>query len=179
MAETATYGRRPGRGRLRDRTCGGSVRRDACPGDAACSGGNDPTKDLSKPQAREATACLVNKERRADNLKQEDALESAAQKHNEEMADRGQLSHQFPGEPALDKRVKNAGYYRGGKNGSSGETVALNAETATPRQVVDQLLNSAEHRDILFNRRYEHIGVGVSTRDGRAFYTIVVAFRRG
>lgn len=152
----------------------------AAPEDAAarCKFANTKTHRLAKPQARKAIRCVVNRERSARNLRPRPKLKEAAQAHTRYMRKHNCFSHQCPGEPALETRVRRAGYLRGARTYNLGEVVARNRARATPRAIVRQLMGSPGHRQQLMSSSFRHIGVGVSARDGTSLYTIVLGRKR-
>ncbi len=106
-------------------------------------------------------------------LKDPATLRKAARTHTALMIRRGELSHQLSGEPALDKRVAQAGYQRARK---VGEVIAMGART--PKQVLRLWLASPPHRAVLLDCSFKAMGAGVQ-RDarGQRWWTVVVAAR--
>ena len=143
----------------------------ATDGDAAASADR-----LGSPATmRQRVVTLTNNRRRnhdCDNLRRNDALDRAAQRHTRKMANRETLSHQLPGEPSLGVRVRRAGY-----NWTAvGENVA--AGYPTPRSVVRAWMGSEGHRRNILNCRYRHIGVGYAVSDrGTPYWTQVFGRR--
>ena len=68
------------------------------------------------------------------------------------------LSHQCPGELALEGRVKRTGYSR---SPYVGEVIVAYPAIATPRDIVKAWMNSRVHRDIILTRSFKDIGVGL------------------
>ncbi len=91
-------------------------------------------------------------------------LAQAARKHAEEMARRGRLSHQFPGEPGLRDRVAATGI----RFDASAENVALGPTTAGINH--DWML-SPGHRANILDPKYNAIGVAV-VRNGDELYAV-------
>ncbi|HEY8466268.1 MAG TPA: CAP domain-containing protein [Solirubrobacterales bacterium] len=145
----------------------------------SCKGANTASKKLTKKKARAAIQCLVNKNRSAKNLRPNKNLQQAAQAHTRYMRKHNCFSHQCPGEPSLEGRVRRTGYLRGARSFALGEVIAHNRSRATPRDIVRQWMRSSSHRATLRNSTYRHLGVGVSVRNGRAFYTVVVGKKSG
>jgi hypothetical protein len=131
------------------------------------------------PDVRVVVKCLINDARSASDLKLNDALSEAAQRHSRQMNRKRCFSHQCPGEPASDARIREAGYMRGASSYRVGEVIALNRDRASPRDIVRQWKNSAGHRAQIMSGGYEHIGVGMVTRRGRAFYTVTLGAKSG
>jgi uncharacterized protein YkwD len=81
-------------------------------------------------------------------------LTVAAQNHSNMMAQRRQLTHQFPGQPGVRDRIIRAGY----PAGLAGENAARGQRTA--EQVMSSWMKSPGHRKNLLNPQYRHLGVG-------------------
>jgi uncharacterized protein YkwD len=134
---------------------------------------------IALPRARDAVKCLINDERSARNLRLNRRLGEAAQKHTRRMYRQGCFSHQCSGEPGTTDRIRRAGYMRGASSYRVGEVIALNSDRASPREVVRQWKRSAGHRVQILSSGYEHIGVGMIARKGRAFYTVTLGAKSG
>jgi len=91
-------------------------------------------------------------------------LAQAARKHAAEMARRGRLSHQFPGEPGLRDRVAATSIHFN----ASAENIALGLITAGINQ--DWML-SPGHRANILDPKYNAIGVAV-VRNGDELYAV-------
>jgi uncharacterized protein YkwD len=91
-------------------------------------------------------------------------LAQAARKHAEEMARRGQLSHQFPGEPGLRDRLAATSL----RFNASAENVAFGP---TPAGINDDWMHSPGHRANILDPAYNAIGVAVA-RHGDEFYAV-------
>ena len=134
---------------------------------------------VSLPNAREAVKCLINEERSARNLKLRRALNRAAQRHSRRMYEQSCFSHQCPGEPGTTERIRRAGYMDGASSWRVGEVIALNKDTASPREVVRQFKNSPSHRSQILSSAYKHIGVGMIAKRGKAYYTVTLGWKTG
>jgi uncharacterized protein YkwD len=128
---------------------------------------------------RAAVKCLINEERTAKNLRLSGALNEAAQRHSRYMYRHGCFSHQCSGEADTTSRIRSAGYIAGARSYRVGEVIALNRDTASPREVVRQWKNSPPHRLQILSSGYKHMGVGVVARKGKAFYTVTLGWRSG
>jgi|HigsolmetaAR201D_1030396.scaffolds.fasta_scaffold07267_3 Uncharacterized protein with SCP/PR1 domains len=144
----------------------------------SCKNANTASKRLSKKEARKAIQCLVNKKRSAKNLRPNKNLQQAAQGHTRYMRKHNCFAHQCPGEGSLEARVRRTGYMKGARSYALGEVIAKNVARATPRDILKQWMNSPPHRQTLLNGTYRHLGVGVSVRNGRALYTVVVGRKK-
>lgn len=112
---------------------------------------------------------LVNKKRTSHGcnaLHLNKALRRAARRHSNKMGAALSLSHQLPGEPALGRRVSNAGY-RGWTR--IGENIAYGYPT--PRSVVNGWMHSPPHRRNILDCRYKDVGVGVAEAGGYLWWT--------
>jgi uncharacterized protein YkwD len=134
---------------------------------------------VALPRARAAVKCLINDERSARNLKLSRDLNQAAQRHSRYMFKHGCFSHQCPGEASTEARIRKAGYMAGASSYRIGEVIALNSDTASPRQVVRQWKRSPGHRVQILSGSYRHMGVGMVARKGRAFYTVTLGAKSG
>ena len=146
----------------------------AVPGSADTAGGDRvaaaPAERAGQAALERKVIRLTNKRRVAhdcDRLGMRKSLRKAARKHSDAMADADELSHQVEGEPPLGERVSNAGY----DWTMVGENIAVGYRT--PRAVVKAWMKSEGHRANILDCDYEHIGVGVVTRDGTRWWTQV------
>jgi uncharacterized protein YkwD len=153
---------------------------------SAGSGGCGYTGVASKPSdrvrlrdVRSAVKCLINAERSAPNLKLRTKLGRAAQKHSRYMYRHGCFSHQCPGEASTVDRIRQAGYMAGASSYRVGEVIALNRDSATPREVVRQWKNSPSHRTQILSSSYKHLGVGMVARGSKAYYTVTLGWKSG
>ena len=134
---------------------------------------------VALPRARDAVRCLINDERSARSLKLQRDLNQAAQRHSRYMFSHACFSHQCSGEASTESRIRKAGYMSGASSWRIGEVIALNRDTASPREVVRQWKRSPGHRVQIMSSSYEHIGVGMVARKGKAFYTVTLGARSG
>jgi uncharacterized protein YkwD len=107
----------------------------------------------------------ANRERKnlaLPTLKWDEALANAARHHAAEMAKRGTISHQFPGEPSLPARATKAG----ARFSSLAENVAQ-APNATA--VHDLWMHSPPHRANLLDKDMDSVGIGVVEHNGEVF----------
>lgn len=118
-------------------------------------------------QAEQRLLDLTNLERQREGkpiLKLDAGLAEAARTHAAAMASRGQLSHQFSGEPALQERLANLPLYLD----KAGENVAFDVDID---QAHDGLMHSPEHRANLLRADYNIVGMGV-VRVGDRMYVV-------
>jgi len=95
-------------------------------------------------------------------LRWDEALATAARAHAKEMAARGTISHQFPGEPSMPARITKAGAHFS----SLAENVAMASSAAA---VHDLWMHSPPHRANLLDPDMNSLGVGVVERNRQLF----------
>ena len=107
----------------------------------------------------------TNRERQSHGLpalRWNDALAVAARKHAGEMAHKDALSHQFPGEPNLPRRVKQAGAHFVWLS----ENVALGPNTSL---IHAEFVKSPQHRANILDTDMNVMGIGIVERNGQMF----------
>ena len=113
---------------------------------------------------------LVNEERQKAGLSPlayDTKLEKIAEEHSEDMANRKYFAHASPEGINFYERYQKEGYNC--KNQSSGENIAQNyfSFISPPENVakliVDQWMNSPEHRENILQPQYKKEGIGIST----------------
>lgn len=129
--------------------------------------GDKESNEITVGHARKAVLCLVNRERHARGLKKLDRdrkLQRAAQRHNETMQNKACFSHECPGEASLTRRLQKVGWLGGGLSAwAYGENIAWGSgRYGTPRNIVQQWMNSSGHRANILSSRFDEIGVGYS-----------------
>jgi len=110
---------------------------------------------------------LINRDREQQglaSLQWNEWLAQAARKHAEEMARRGQLSHQFPDEPALRDRIAATRL----RFNAAAENVAYGP---TPAEINDEWMHSSGHRANILDGQYNAIGIAVAWR-GDELYAV-------
>src|SRR3954454_2309735 len=135
---------------------------------ASCGGAADtvPTAgDLA--QARQATLCLLNAQRRGHGLRAIHAdldLRSAAQGYASTMVRDAFFSHVSPGGSTLLHRVRRTAYPLTAPSAwLIGENIAWGSGTlATPRAIVAAWMRSPGHRRNILRARFTHIGIGIT-----------------
>jgi uncharacterized protein YkwD len=96
-------------------------------------------------------------------LKMEDCLTVAARRHASIMASRQQLSHQFPGEPALSERFASTCSLH---LDEAAENVAYANSSSEAHQA---FMHSPAHRENLLHPSYNVAGIGVARRGSTLF----------
>ncbi|MCD6563462.1 MAG: CAP domain-containing protein [Thermoproteales archaeon] len=112
---------------------------------------------------------LINQYRVANGLKPlkvSKELTLAAQRHSEDMANRNYFSHYTPEGLSPVDRVVAAGYTNWV---AVGENIA--AGFLTPEDVFNAWKKSPGHREVMLNRYFEEIGVGIATNPN-SYYKI-------
>jgi len=137
-------------------------------GSACVTWGDTAPTELTLGQARKTILCLINAERKAENLsplKKNKKLQKAAQRHNEAMVGTGCFDHECPGEPTLDDRLEQISYLVGSLlQWAFGENVAwgVGGDEGTPRSVVSAWMESHGHRANILHPDFDEAGVGFS-----------------
>lgn len=130
-----------------------------------------PTGILAKTRAQGNTGAarmlfdLANKERAQQGLpelKWDDALAVAAQRHAQRMAEKKTLSHQLPGEEDATIRARQAGALFS----KIAENVGLGPSTEV---IHEQWMKSSSHRANILDSELDSAGVAVLERNGVLF----------
>jgi LysM repeat protein len=104
-------------------------------------------------------------------LQADGSLMAAAQGHSDYMAANSLISHTGSGGSSPRDRAVAAGY-----GGGSGVSVTENIAVAQAATAVDTIIYSiwgdSLHMSTMLNASYTHIGVGVSTAGGQAYYVL-------
>jgi uncharacterized protein YkwD len=156
---------------------------------SACLGVKHPPNSQSIDETRQAVTCLINQHRKHRGLRAlrgSPSLGAAAQEHSDAMAAQNFFSHEgSDGTP--ESRAQAAGYMAGARSWGIGENLEwASGKAASPRAIVDGWMRSAEHRTVMFSRRFRHIGVGVTEGSpmnpdvrGAAMFTADFGYRKG
>jgi uncharacterized protein YkwD len=159
------------------------------PAASACKGGNRPPNEQRVDTARSVIVCLVNRERRQHHLHMvhaDTALRTAAQAHSDAMAAQNFFDHTgVDGTPA--SRAHWAGYAKGARAWGIGENLGFGTGAlGSPRSIFRGWMRSPGHRQVILERSWRHVGVGVALGSpmgvdggGMGTYTIDFGFRRG
>jgi uncharacterized protein YkwD len=129
---------------------------------ARCPHALTPPARGNLAEIREATLCLLNRERAHEGLpalRRDERLELASQRHSEDMARRRFFAHENPSGAIPARRMRRAGYAARvvGENLAWGE-----GDRATPEHIVVGWMNSPGHRRNILEADYREIGVGVT-----------------
>ncbi len=153
---------------------------------AGCKYSSTPAFEIKRKQARKATLCLINKQRRSrglSRLREQKAQRKAAKKHTKNMLKRGCFGHKCPGEGDLVDRITATRYLPCGCSWGVAENIAYGyGIESSPKRIVRAWMRSSGHRANILNRSYEHIGIGIrpgspSGRRNAATYTTTFGYR--
>jgi uncharacterized protein YkwD len=127
-----------------------------------CDQADGSLEQLGLPGAREATLCLLNRERAAHGLgalRASTKLALAAQRHSADMVRRRYFGHGDYGH-----RIAVTGWGRNRRSYTIGENIGYgSAGEATPRAIVAAWMASAGHRENILQGRFHAIGVGIAS----------------
>ncbi|HEX5853685.1 MAG TPA: CAP domain-containing protein [Solirubrobacteraceae bacterium] len=134
--------------------------------------GLEPTPQ-NVERVRDATLCLINRERAAHGenpLRANQHLQQAAQDHTESMVVGNYFEHLGPGGQTPLQRMRAAGYIYSSQLGYSvGENIAWGTLwLGTPRSIVAAWMASPGHRANILDARYRDTGIGVSSHPPRS-----------
>ena len=141
--------------------------------DTGCpDAGLTPTQQ-NLDRIREATLCLVNRERALHGeapLRANTDLQQAAQAHTESMIANDYFEHLGPGDQTPMQRMRAAGYISSPQIGYSvGENIAWGTLwLGNPRSIVAAWMASPGHRANILDARFRDTGIGVSSRTPRS-----------
>ena len=108
---------------------------------------------------------LLNQERQKQKLPKlqwDDHLAQSAAAHNGLVTARDELSHQFPGEPAIGERVGVTGL----RFNSVGENLAY---APTVEEVHNGLMNSPPHRANILDPKYNVVGISIVKKNDELY----------
>jgi uncharacterized protein YkwD len=136
----------------------------AAPGTAAAAGcayANANPNDITLQQAKQATLCLLNRERTSRGIRKlhdNSRLDLASRRHANDMSRRNYFAHgDFVG------RIKAARYLSGARGYTLGENIAWGSwDYATPANIVDGWMHSPGHRANILNGGFREIGLGIA-----------------
>ncbi len=149
------------------------VNRTAAAGVPQCANAGLTPSETNIALMREATLCLVNRERAQHGesaLVPNAALESSAQGHSESMAANSYFEHVAPGGITPLDRMRSAGYITGARGFEVGENIAWGTLwLGSPRAIVAGWMASPGHRANILDAHFRDTGVGVSAHVPRAW----------
>src|SRR3954454_11134629 len=131
-----------------------------------CPGGDAVPNAATIVQARHATLCLLNQQRRAHGLRRLRAslsLRNAASAYSWAMVRDDFFNHVSPHGSTLVGRVRKTAYLSSARGWMLGENLAWGAgDLATPRQTVRAWMHSAGHRHNILPGRFPNTGIGIA-----------------
>ncbi len=138
----------------------------ALPAQAASCPGADLTPAAGTlAEVRDATLCLLNRERAergAPRLRAHGDLQRSARRFSRAMVEGSFFAHVAPDGSTMMDRIRATGYLAGARGYRVGENLAWGTgERATPRQTVAAWMRSPGHRANLLDARYRAVGIGV------------------
>lgn len=132
---------------------------------SGCEHGSTVPTAGTAAETREATLCLLNRERTSrglGRLSQNESLANAATNFSREMVQRNFFDHVSPGGSTLVQRIKRTSYLRSARSWALGENIAWGSGSlATPASTVRAWMRSTSHRRNILTGRYRHIGIGI------------------
>ena len=131
--------------------------------DACAAADAVPGDDAARAQAARAVLCLVNRARVAQHMRQvrfSRSLGAAARFHGADMVANGFFSHEGSAGDDLAARVRASGYSGSHPGSSASETLVWGTDVS-PRDLVQDLLQSGEHRRIVLDPRQRSVGLGL------------------
>jgi uncharacterized protein YkwD len=133
---------------------------------APCHGANLKPSAASAAAVRQATLCLLNRERARHGLPrlhQHVSLSNAARKYARLMVSKRFFDHVSPAGSTMSQRIKRTHYLRHTHAWSLGENIAWGSGgSATPARIVNAWMHSAGHRANILNGSFREIGIGVA-----------------
>ena len=133
---------------------------------AACDGADDVPTASTLDDARDATLCLLNRERTSRGLRKlrsNGRLRDAAETYSRAMVRNNFFDHVSPGGSTLVTRIRATRYLSGANGWTLGENIAWGGSTrATPRETVEAWMDSPGHKRNILTGSFEEIGIGVA-----------------
>ena len=135
---------------------------------AGCANADAHPANLTVKQARAATVCLLNVERRMHGrkrLRHNSGLALAGQRHARDMVRRRYFAHSSRMGTPFNVRIRRTGYLRGSGRTLLGENLAWGGgRLATPRQIVRSWMKSPGHRANILQPKFREVGIGIVRR---------------
>jgi len=132
---------------------------------SACAGSSMHPAQTSLKVERGAILCLVNAERTRRGLgplRRSRLLGRSASGHSHSMIRNGYFGHDGPGGGFVE-RIRRSGYANGSGSWQVGENLAWGAgERGTPEAIVASWMKSAQHRQNILEREFDHLGLGIA-----------------
>jgi uncharacterized protein YkwD len=134
---------------------------------APCSGANVMPTARTLGEARDATMCLVNRERTKRGLhalRANATLQASARRYARDMVRRSFFDHVSPTGETLTERIRqDTRYLAGALRWEIGENLAWGTGTkATPAQIVSSWMHSPDHRANILHPSFREMGLGIA-----------------
>ena len=133
-----------------------------------CRNADADPASITIRQARAATVCLLNVERRRrglHRLRQNAGLALAGQRHVSDMVRHRYFAHSSLSGTRFDARIRRAGYLRGSAHATLGENLAWGGgRLATARRIVRSWMQSPGHRANVLQPKFREVGIGIVRR---------------
>jgi uncharacterized protein YkwD len=134
---------------------------------APCPGANARPSSQTLDEVRDATECLINRERTKRGLRAlrtNASLQSSAGAYARDMVRRSFFDHVSPSGETLTERIReDTRYLAGALRWEIGENLAWGTGSkATPRQVVAGWMRSPGHRRNILHASYREMGLGIA-----------------
>jgi uncharacterized protein YkwD len=154
----------------------------------SCPNADSGINDAMAAELANALRCLINEDRAQRDARRLDSnskLREAAARHNKTMFEENCWSHDCPGEPRLERRIRNTGYLDGARRWSFAEVFGC---ANTPQGMLNGWLNRNYSRNSLRKRAFRDIGVAAvrdqvprsdCNGDTQITFTAVLAERSG
>lgn len=132
-----------------------------------CARADTLSAELSVDEYGESVLCVLNRERADRGLAPlvfAKRLGVSSWFHARDMRDEGYFGHTSPDGRSFVDRIRAARYLEDHENDrwSLGETLAWSSEaTSTPSRVVEALMDSPTHHDVVLDPRFREVGIGV------------------
>jgi uncharacterized protein YkwD len=132
-----------------------------------CPGGDVLPTARNLEQARDAAACLINRQRTRRGLRAlrtNGSLQSSAGSYARDMVRRSFFDHVSPGGETLSERIRRqTSYLTGAQSWEIGENLAWGTGSkATPAQIVAGWMRSPGHRRNILHAGYREMGLGIA-----------------
>jgi uncharacterized protein YkwD len=139
----------------------------ASAGTRSCPGADVRPTQSTLDDAREATTCLVNRERTRRGLRAlrtNARLQASSGAYARDMVRRSFFSHVSPSGETLSERIREDTRYLSGAQGwEIGENLAWGSgRRATPAEIVDSWMDSPGHRANILRASFREMGLGIA-----------------
>lgn len=139
---------------------------DTSTGPAACASARVEVSSATLRVARDATLCLLNRERSSRGLQPlrlDETLNGVAIAHSRDMVRRVYFQHEAPNGSSPFDRMLATRYVPDGARWLLGENIGWGTtELAQPAALVAAWMRSPSHRRNVLNGRFREIGVGIA-----------------